>query len=391
MQELQDAVNAVILAGGNKTKAADALGIARTTLLSRLDQAARMGISADTLPPEIEARFLEQRASYEEEIKHLKALITANTKENLTTNSVRRSLFKLSQHLASPPRWQTNPRDLPDHSPGIPTVFLSDWHWGEVVRPEAVNGINQYNVAIARERWRLCVERSIRLINHQSIDGYPYVVVALGGDMVSGDIHDELAETNELSNFEAMLDVFDHCVWAIDAFVGAFGKVVVPCVYGNHGRLTVKPQHKNAAVTNCDWLLYTMLERHYKTNPNVTIMSGIGYDCRYTVYNTTYLLTHGDRIGAKGGTGNAGIIAPISRGIQKLKANYSSMKMPVDVVIMGHFHNLLNPEGGKVNDCGKGYDEFAMTMRFDPHPPSQRLWFTHPKYGITTETTVFLS
>ena len=50
----------------------------------------------------------------------------------------------------------------------------------------------------ARQRAKRLVENTIDLLmNHMVNPKYPGVVINLGGDMVSGDIHEELSATNE--------------------------------------------------------------------------------------------------------------------------------------------------------------------------------------------------
>ena len=47
---------------------------------------------------------------------------------------------------------------------GVPTLFLSDLHWGENVRPSQINGVNQYNLSIAHERLQSCIDSAIDLL-----------------------------------------------------------------------------------------------------------------------------------------------------------------------------------------------------------------------------------
>lgn len=134
------------------------------------------------------------------------------------------------------PAWATAEPRKPS-SPGVPTLFLSDLHWGEVVHPSQINGVNRYNLSVARARLRHTVETAVGLL--RIIDSgmdYPGIVVPLGGDMVSGNIHDELQATNELNTMPTLLDLFEHLASAIKLMADTFGHVFLPCVSGNHGR-----------------------------------------------------------------------------------------------------------------------------------------------------------
>ena len=113
-----------------------------------------------------------------------------------------------------------------------------------------------------------------------------------------------------------------------------------------------------------------------------------GFDAYYKVFNINYLLTHGDRLGSKGGAGIIGMLGPIARGVQKIKTEYSTQKKPVDYVLMGHWHQYLSLNGIIVNGSLKGYCEYAASNRFSYEVPKQALWFTHPKYGVTFQVPV---
>src|SRR5579872_135101 len=56
------------------------------------------------------------------------------------------------------PNWVTKPTITTD-APGVPGLMLSDLHWGEVVKPAQVNGVNEFNMTIARRRLRNVVEK----------------------------------------------------------------------------------------------------------------------------------------------------------------------------------------------------------------------------------------
>lgn len=383
-----EALNAVVIAKGNKSEAAKTLGIPRTTLISRLDAAEREGIKPSVNPPDTQAALIEQKILYDLQISELKKHIQELAKENITAENVRKIVFKLDKHTPKPPKWLVKSSPAKG-APGVPTLLLSDFHWGEVVDSEAVNGLNVYDYKIAQKRLKSTVETTIDLCtNHMVNPKYPGIVVALGGDMISGHIHEELTETNAGTNIECVLDLFDHLIWAIDSLADVFGKVFVPCAYGNHGRMFKQYRHKQAAATSFDWMLYVMLEKHYKKDDRVTFMVPTGYDAYYKVYNINYLLTHGDRLGAKGGAGIIGMLGPVARGVQKIKTEYATHKKPIDYVLMGHWHQYITLNGIIVNGSLKGYDEYAASARFSYEVPKQALWFTHPKYGVTYQIPV---
>ena len=385
-----EAINALVVAKGNKAEAAKTLGIPRTTLIGRLEAAEREGIAPTVNAPDTDAALIEQKILYDMQISDLKKQVKELALDNITAEQIRKTVFKLHNRTAEPPKWLK--KSSPAHgAPGVPTLLLSDLHWGEVVNPDEVNGLNKYDRSIAKARLKSTIESTIDLCtNHMVNPKYPGIVLCLGGDMISGHIHEELTETNDGTNIEHVLELFDHLTWAIDSLADVFGKVFVPCAFGNHGRMFRQYRHKQAAATSFDWMLYTMLEKHYTNakDKRVQFQINYGFDSYYKIYDVNYLLTHGDRLGVKGGSGVVGMLGPISRGVAKVKAEYATHKKPIDYVIMGHWHQYLSLKGIIVNGSLKGYDEYAMSNRFSYEEPRQALWFTHPKYGITFQLPV---
>ena len=85
-----------------------------------------------------------------------------------------------------------------------------------------------------------------------------------------------------------------------------------------------------------------------------------------------------------------GVVAPIVRGENNIRADFAARGKQVDIVIMGHWHQYMTPKGVIVNGALKGFDEFAKGHRFSVELPQQALWFTHPRHGITFQCPVFL-
>jgi len=193
-------LNALVENKGNKAAAAKSLGIPRTTLVDRLTTAELHGFKPTVVPPDAEAALIEKQFEHEAEVKDLKKQIEALAKDNIKHQRLRDSLIKAEKYKARPPKWLTKSTPAKG-APGVPTIFLSDFHWGEVVYKEAVNGINEYDRTIALKRFKNVIDTTIDLCtNHMVNPKYPGIVCALGGDMISGDIHDELAESNDGSN-----------------------------------------------------------------------------------------------------------------------------------------------------------------------------------------------
>jgi hypothetical protein len=386
-EQIQEARDLVAKHGG-LSQAAKATGISRTTLQSRIQ------CEVDTLVKSVRSTVVdmpvEQKISdlelLRQDVKMLKRRLAAAEEDQLTTEMVRRTIFQIADTIPNPPQWVLEAPSKKSIS-GVPTLFASDWHWGEVVKPAQVEGVNEYTLAIAQARCRTLIEVAIDLLkNHVVNPSFPGIVFALGGDMISGDIHEELTETNEVPVLVAVLDIVDHLIAAITSLADQFGNVFLPCVTGNHGRNTKKPRAKNRVFSNFDWLIYMQLQRHFKDDPRITFFIPDSSDAYFRIYNHRYLLTHGDQF--RGGDGMIGALGPIIRGDKKKRGRNAQIDRPYDTMMLGHWHQLIQKRRVIVNGSLKGYDEYAYASNFDVEPAQQGLWLTHPQHGITISMPV---
>lgn len=315
------------------------------------------------------------------EVRSLRAQLAAMQRDQLSADFVKRKIVGLSRAVVDVPDWVLRPPSRAGEL-GVPTLFASDWHWAEVVDPRQINGCNDYNLDIAHRRARKLIERTTHLLRNCFTGAkYPGIVFALGGDMVSGDIHEELQATNELEIMPTVVDLIGVLQWCIQQLADEFGRVFVPCVSGNHGRNTKKIRAKGRNHTSFDWLTYVMLARLFEADPRVTFLIPDGPDAAWRVYGTRYLMTHGDQF--RGGDGMIGALGPIIRGDHKKRSRASQIDMGYDVLMIGHFHQLIQQQRLIVNGSLKGYDEYAFANNFGFERARQALWITHPEHGIT--------
>lgn len=376
--------------------AAHALGITRGAMEARLRAAKLYGLQPGDKARPTPALVAEANMTAAEinkltdEIIELKAQLKARKGDTLDSSYVKRKIFGIIEASADVvvPRWAVD-AVRGKALPGVPHAMWSDWHWGETVFPDQVNGVNEFNLEVAHKRAKRLVERTIRLLkNHVVNPDYPGIIIALGGDMLSGDIHEELKESNDVPLLPALLDLFGVLCWAITQMADSFGNVFLPCVTGNHGRMSRKPQAKNRNFTNYDWLLYQLLAKHFAGDKRVTFFIPDGPDALYSVFGHRILLTHGDQF--RGGDGIIGAIGPITRGNQRKLARNSSINREYDTMLIGHWHQYMPLHRTLVNGSLKGYDEYANANNFGFEPPIQALWLTHPEHGIIMHLPVYL-
>ena len=82
-------------------------------------------------------------------------------------------------------------------SKAVVTAILSDLHLDETVRPEEMNGANAYNRRIAEQRLARWVDKACSLPrDYMAGVDFDGCALFIGGDLLSGDIHEELRRTN---------------------------------------------------------------------------------------------------------------------------------------------------------------------------------------------------
>ena len=299
-EQIQEAVDAEALYPQH-TQAAAALNLPLGTFMNRIRAAHKAGIIAS--PGIVNANnpdLLHRQIKRLEGDLSAARKIAAGQEDNLV---LLKQLIRDCDVPATPPKWLAKPS--PGKNTGVPCLFVSDVHYDEVVLSNQINGANAYTREIANRRLKHLFLKTIDLlVHHMAKPDYEYLVLDLGGDMVSGNIHEELRETNEAPVSQSILSLMDQLVAGIDVLLPHFPKIVVNAVVGNHGRWDKKPRMKNRVYENYEWLLYQFLAKYYAANKDVVFNIADGADLIYQTYNFTTCLTHGDQF--KGGSGIAG-------------------------------------------------------------------------------------
>lgn len=281
----------------------------------------------------------------------------------------------------SAPEW-TRRTPKPGKHHGTPWLLLSDLHLDENINPAEIGGVNAYNRRIAEMRLRATFEQAVKVCrNYWTGITYDGIVAPLAGDLFSGDIHEELTETNEDTMLGSILHWSDQLAAGISLLADEFGRVHVPVVVGNHSRRTRKPRAKFRARDNFDWFTGHLLARTFAKDKRVTFQVGDAADALVDSYGSRVCITHGDQ--ARGGGGIGGIYSPIMRLDARKRQRAQAISQPYDLLVMGHWHSLIFGPAWIVNGSLKGYDEYAAVENFGYEPPQQALWLMTPEHGKT--------
>lgn len=288
------------------------------------------------------------------------------------------------------PEWRAPSAPAGDH---VVTVMaqMTDWHIGEVVKPDEVLYLNAFDEAIAYQRAEKWFSKVVSLprtyVNGVRVEG---VVVPATGDLFTGEIHAELKESNYERILETVLNAQEPILAGFHLLDQEYGgNVEVDAVVGNHGRQAHKSVFKGRVYDNFEWLFWSIVRDRLKDRGSrVVVNVSTSMDMNIEVYGRNHLLTHGDQF--KGGTGISGAFAPLSLGSHRKGKRQSAAGMPMETMVIGHLHQLINIPGVKMGGTLKGMDEFAFGINVPPAPAAQAMWVTSPERAEVMWMPIYL-
>lgn len=268
-------------------------------------------------------------------------------------------------------------------------ALASDWHVEEGVDPAQVAGRNEFNLLVAAER----VERFFQAIRwnveHQRASGHLKIrdlVLWLGGDLMSGYIHEELIEGNALSPTQTIRWLQPRIEGGIRFLAKELQleSVVVPCSYGNHGRTTAKPRVSTGFKNSFEWLMYHSLADQFRGDKRVRFHVTDGAHQYVQVYAHDPLhFHHGDDVRFQGGVG--GIAVPLL----KAAAQWQTVRRS-SVHCIGHWHQQRDFRTAVVNGSLIGFGPYSFRVRADYEPPMQTLFFVDRDRGKCLHTDLWV-
>jgi hypothetical protein len=296
----------------------------------------------------------------------------------------RLSTFIASVESATQPSIVIEPARRMRQRNGIAVALLSDHHVGEVVDPDLVNRKNQYNVDIYKMRIQRLWEGVINLISINSqIFDIRDLVLWLGGDLVSGSIHEELEESNELTPEEAVVLLLGVIQDGIAALLHEYPKLRIKCIcnHGNHGRSTKKLRIATSARHSYEHLLYVMLASQCHSD-RVTWQISRASHTYASLAGHTVRFMHGHQSHYNNGIG--GPTVTLNKLIYRL-----NQERHADLTCLGHLHQYMPGTTYIVNGSLIGYNTFAAQKAFAYEPPSQAFFMIDQKRGVCMQTPIW--
>ena len=213
----REVVEAFIRHDKNKTSAASSLGMARTTFRNILKRASKN--------PEFKELFKENEKKYDDlllksQIYDLRSELNKALKKNITSEQIKKYIYEIKDSNPIIPSWVCDANTFSRGVTGVPSLALSDWHWGEVIDKKQIMGVNTFGLDVAHKRAQKIISGAIDVaFNHIARPNYPGLVVHLLGDMIAGLIHEELTITAEKEVLQAQLDIHGVLIKCFDILI----------------------------------------------------------------------------------------------------------------------------------------------------------------------------
>ncbi len=270
---------------------------------------------------------------------------------------------------------------------GAAIIMASDWHVEENVELQATAGRNEYNLKIADQRSNAFF-RSARSLLDFSRTSWKIrdVILWLGGDLMTGYIHPELEESNELTPIETIIWLRQKMVDGITTLLqdDEIERLIIPCTGGNHGRVHLKKRIKTGLKNSYEWLLYQWLATHFENEPRVRFEAGPVAHQYVEVFDRTTHWHHGDEVSYWGGSG--GLSIPLNKRVPK----WDNVRK-ADYHFIGHFHQFLDLGHTIINGSLIGYTEFAFSIGAEYEPPRQAFCVVDSEKGKCMTAPMWVS
>ena len=272
-------------------------------------------------------------------------------------------------------------------TPCAAVMRISDGHMGAVQLPDEIEGFGEFNPELCHSRQVDYAQRFCKWVDvNRGAYQIDEVAVLVTGDLISGDIHDELRVTNAFPSPVQCVRAAEVLVEQIRLVSSNFDKVVVHfLVEDNHARLTKKPQAKEAGYNSLNYVVGKLAEVYLSNLSNVEFNIYPQFEKVVHVLNRQYLIAHGHGVRGWMGVPWYGIERHVGKEAKnRLAIIMDDLTKAKDVgfqkYVFGHFHTYFETDMYSCCPSVSGTD--AYDHQNGRHgDPGQSSWLVHPTYG----------
>jgi len=348
-------------------------------------------IHADIAPTDAKDIWQAQQAIVLRENERLR---TANTRlqasNALMVEAIEESIVRLPAFV--PPKIHVI-KSGKARRPQTVMLDISDVHGGEVVRPEDVGGLGEYNFEMCKERMDTLTNAVLSISDIYQTAGIvlPKLVINFLGDIVTNeDIY--LGQARDIDRIlvdqivQLASELSRRVIYPLCQY---FPEVQANAVWGNHGRTGKKGQYHQR--TNADYLVYHFIRQtmahveHF--DMRISLSSFMGYVLPEDPQRP-HLLAHGDKVRR--------YMAVPWYGMARWEARMVGLtQVPWAFTHLGHHHQgaaIDGPHGERLmNGSWVGGSDFSINELQAGSQPKQTFCGLHPEHGKTFHYNICLS
>lgn len=272
-------------------------------------------------------------------------------------------------------------------TPIVPVLHITDIHMGAIQISDEIEGFNAYSPDIATSRLSEIAASWVKWVGYQrKAYNIEDATILITGDLISGDIHEELRATNAYPAPVQVAEVAALVTSVIEVIAPFFNKVTIHFVSeDNHARLTKKPQAKEAGLNSLNYLVGVMIDAYLQKISNVSMNIYAMNEKVIDVNERKYLITHGHTIKGWMGVPWYGVERKVGKeALARMQIIMQEYERAKDVgfhkYVFGHFHTPIDTP---LYSCGaslQGADAYDHQAGRYANP-GQSAWLVHPRHG----------
>jgi hypothetical protein len=336
----------------------------------------------------------EIRAKHSEEVQHLHDKLREKDrelKEYRKAHGVLEHFFRQVRARVEPIKplpMDYKPRQKSRVSTPIGAVAHStDGHHGMIQEGSEIENFNAFSPEISTARQMGFIKEFLEwteLHRHNyTIDEMTHIVT---GDMISGDIHQDLRCTNAWPSPVQAVEAGKLLAKQVALEAPHFKKVTVEFITAdNHGRLTEKPQAREAGLNTLNYVVGEVAKAYLQDHKNVVFHLYPMHETVIHVHNRQYLICHGHDVRGWAGVPWYGLERKMGKeSMARLQIIMQDLNKAKVVgfhrYIFGHWHTCIDLPLYMGTGSVSGTDAYDhQNGRYSE--PKQSAWMVHPGYG----------
>ena len=335
----------------------------------------------------------ELRARLDEEVEHLQGQLRDKDKE---LESYRKEHGKLASFFRqiegaiepiAPMLSEYIPRTGDRKAKGLcaAVMHITDGHHGAVQDASEIEGFGEFSPEISERRQLGYARDVVEWVElHRHSYEIPELVELVTGDMISGDIHDDLRVTNAWPSPVQAIKAGELLARQVEITAPHFERVTVHFVVSdNHSRMTLKPQAKEAGMNSLNYVVGWYAKALLSEHENVEFNIYPKHEQVVHVLGRQYLICHGHDVRGWMGMPWYGIERKVGReSVARMQQIMEDLSRASEIgfhrYVFGHWHTPVDLPLYMASGSVSGTD--ANDHQQGRHAkPSQSAWLVNQK------------